>query len=81
MKKSKIKLLREKRKLSYGKVRAMSEVIAEREKDKSYIVSKSRMVQIEQGSQPGFHKMYALAEIFGMDPMKLQKIILEGKGN
>lgn len=78
MKKSKIRELREKLKLSYGEIERRSKKIAERENDKSYIVSKSRMQQIEKGSQPGFHKMVSLAEIMGITTMKLQKVISGG---
>ena len=79
MKKSKIRELREKNKVSYGEIERISTKIAEREHDTSYIVSKSRMQQIEKGSQPGFHKVMALAEIFDKSPMGMQKVIKESK--
>lgn len=79
MKKSKIRELRENLELSYPEIERRSAVIAKREKDKAYIVSRSRMQQIEKGSQPGFHKMVSLAEILHLTTMKLQKVIKESK--
>jgi len=58
--------------LSLSDVEAASRLIAQREGDRSFIISKCRLSQIEQsGSAPGPTKILALAEIYGAQPAEI----------
>ena len=75
----KIKLIRQKLKLTEREVDRRTAAIAKREHDRAYHVNRGRVYQIEHGSIPGFAKLMALAEVYGVDPKELQRIVQGGR--
>ena len=60
--------------LSLADIEYASRGITEREGNRDFIIYKSRLSQIEHGSQPGPAKVLVLAEIYGLTTKEMMQL-------